>query len=188
MQNQTIKKGNLLLGMPSTYSSDQIFSRSTILLCEHDTEGSVGFILNKPLNIKIDHVVPDINASFTLFHGGPVEEDKIFYIHNRPELIPNSFHIENDLYWGGDFEVISQLIQSKKLTKNNIRFFLGYTGWGVSQLESEFKSKHWIIDFENIESQHIFLTPSLDLWKKHIEKLGEEYAIWLNAPSNPELN
>ncbi len=59
----------------------------------------------------------------------PVEQDNLYFIHNIPDLIPNSIEISNGIYWGGDFESTKELINSGIIGKNNIRFFLGYTGW-----------------------------------------------------------
>jgi putative transcriptional regulator len=74
-----------------------------------------------------------------------VEQDNLYFIHNVPDLIPNSIEISNGIYWGGDFESAKQLINNKKITKDNIRFFLGYTGWDEHQLETEMNSNSWII-------------------------------------------
>jgi putative transcriptional regulator len=73
-------------------------------------------------------MLPEINASFKIYNG-PVEQDNLYFIHNIPELIPNSIEISNGIYWGGDFESTKALINNGKINKNNIRFFLGYTGW-----------------------------------------------------------
>jgi putative transcriptional regulator len=99
-----------------------------ILLADHDEEGSVGFIINKPLKYTINDLLPEINASLKFIMVGP-EQDNLYFIHNIPELIPNSIEISNGIYWGGDFESTKALINNGKINKNNIRFFLGYTGW-----------------------------------------------------------
>jgi putative transcriptional regulator len=64
-----------------------------ILLADHDEEGSVGFIINKPLKYTINDLLPEINASFKIYNGG-VEQDNLYFIHNIPET----------MVWGGDFE------------------------------------------------------------------------------------
>lgn len=188
MQPSFIHKGDFLLSLPTTTNGDIIFSRSVILLAEYEEEGVIGFILNKPLNIQIDTVFSEIEASFTIYHGGPVEEDKIFFLHNKPDLIPNSTAINDHIYWGGDFDQVIHLINSNQLSKEDIRFFLGYSGWNVGQLHEEVDEKYWIHLYKNIDSKKIFLTPSYELWKSFIKELGKEYSIWLNAPENPDLN
>ena len=96
------KKGHLLIAEPSILG-DVSFNRSVVLLAEHNDEGSIGFILNKPLSYTINDLIPEIDASFKIYNGGPVEQDNLYFIHNIPEVIPNSVEISNGIYWGGDF-------------------------------------------------------------------------------------
>ena len=111
------KKGHLLIAEPSILG-DQSFNRSVVLLAEHNEEGSVGFILNKPLSYTLNDLVPEINAKFTIYNGGPVEQDNLYFIHNIPDIIPNSIEIANGIYWGGDFESTKDLINSGAISKN----------------------------------------------------------------------
>jgi putative transcriptional regulator len=144
MISEKLIKGQLLIAEPSI-SGDLSFNRSVILLADHDEEGSVGFIINKPLKYTINDLLPEINASFKIYNGGPVEQDNLYFIHNIPELIPNSIEISNGIYWGGDFESTKALINNGKINKNNIRFFLGYTGWEENQLQLEMISNSWML-------------------------------------------
>lgn len=180
------KKGNLLIAEPSTLG-DFSFNRSVILLAEHNDEGSVGFILNKPLNYTINDLVPEIEASFEVYNGGPVEQDNLYFIHNIPNIIPSSIEIANGIYWGGDFETTKSLINSGEISKKNIRFFLGYSGWDKAQLESELKENSWII-VENNQKSKLLAKSSQHFWKEKIDELGGEYVLFSNAPSDPMLN
>ena len=74
-----IVKGKLLIAEPSILNDDS-FNRSIILLTEHNEESSVGFILNKPLNYTIRDLIPEINCSFKIYQGGPVEQDNLYFI------------------------------------------------------------------------------------------------------------
>ena len=132
MISAKLKKGQLLIADPYIIG-DASFNRSVILLTDHDQEGSVGFIINKPLKYSINDLLPDIKASFKVYNGGPVEQDNLYFIHNVPELIPNSVEISNGIYWGGDFESVTLLINHLNLIKTYIRFFLGYTANPPSQ-------------------------------------------------------
>ena len=114
------KKGCLLIAEP-TILNDMSFNRSVILLTEHSNDGSVGFILNKPLSYSINDLIPDIDAHFMIYNGGPVEQDNLYFLHNVPELIPDSIEISYGLYWGGNFETTKELINTGKLSKENIR-------------------------------------------------------------------
>ncbi len=186
MITEKLKKGHLLIAEPSIIG-DLSFNRSVILLADHNKEGSVGFIINKPLQYTINDLVPDIEASFSIYNGGPVEQDNLYFIHNIPELIPNSIEISSGVYWGGDFDSTKELINSGKINKDNIRFFLGYTGWGENQLEKEMQGNSWIITKNNYENK-IIGKPTAHFWKEQIMELGGDYLIWSNAPENPSLN
>ena len=163
------------------------FNRSVILLAEHNTEGSVGFILNKPLKYTIRDLVPNIEANFKIYNGGPVEQDNLYFIHNVPELINQSIEISSGIFWGGDFELTRNLINEGKIKKDNIRFFLGYTGWETQQLENEMAENSWIIA-ENLYQNKIIGKSTTDFWKEKILELGGDYILWSNAPENPLLN
>ena len=186
MISEKLKKGQLLIAEPSIIG-DLSFNRSVILLADHNQNGSVGFIINKPLKYTINDLVPDVEANFKIYNGGPVEQDNLYFIHNIPELIPNSVEISVGIFWGGDFELTRKLINSGEIKKDNIRFFLGYTGWEAQQLENEMKSNSWILT-ENLYENKIIGKSTTDFWKEKILELGGEYIIWSNAPENPLLN
>src|SRR6478609_1527058 len=186
MISDKLKNGNLLIAEPSIIG-DLSFNRSVILLADHNNEGSVGFILNKPLKYTIHDLVPEIHAELKIYNGGPVEQDSLYFIHNVPESIPNSVEISNGIYWGGNFEYAKRLINRKEITKENIRFFLGYTGWDAHQLEDEMSCNSWIITENDYNNRIIGKSPS-NFWKEKILELGGDYVIWSNCPENPTLN
>ena len=186
MTSEKLQKGQLLIAEPSIIG-DLSFNRSVILLADHNEEGSVGFILNKPLEYTINDLIPDIESSFIIYNGGPVEQDNLYFIHTIPELITNSIEISNGIFWGGDFELTKNLINEGKINKEDIRFFLGYTGWSSNQLEEELQANSWII-FSNTYVSSILKKSSKQFWKEKIIELGGEYIIWSNAPENPILN
>jgi putative transcriptional regulator len=180
------QKGNLLVAEPSI-TGDLSFSRSVVLLADHNEEGSVGFILNKPLGYTINDLIPEINGNFKIYNGGPVEQDNLYFIHNIPKLIPNSVEIAEGIYWGGCFDSTRDLINEGKITRSNIRFFLGYTGWDAEQLQKELESNAWIISKNDLQNK-IIGKSSIDLWREKIMEQGGEYLIWSNAPENPIFN
>jgi putative transcriptional regulator len=186
MISEKLIKGQLLIAEPSIIG-DLSFNRSVILLADHDDDGSVGFIINKPLKYSIHDLLPEINSKFKIYNGGPVEQDNLYFIHNVPELIPNSIEISNGIYWGGDFESTKKLINNGLINKDNIRFFLGYTGWHQNQLETEMNANSWIITSNNYKNR-IIGKSSAHFWKEQIMELGGEYLIWSNTPENPYLN
>lgn len=180
------KKGILLIAEP-TLTGDVSFNRSVVLLAEHNEEGSVGFILNKPLDYDISDLVEEINVPFQVFHGGPVEQDNLYFIHKVPHLIQNSVEISDGIYWGGDFEKTIELINNNIINQKDIRFFLGYSGWASLQLDQELDSKSWIIAPNKYESGIIEKSAGT-FWKEKMRELGGDYLIWSNAPENPSLN
>ncbi len=186
MISDKLKKGHLLIAEPAL-GGDVSFNRSVILLADHNDEGSVGFIINKPLKYTVQDLVPEVHVPFKIYNGGPVEQDNLYFIHNVPDLIPDSIEISNGIYWGGDFESTRDLINDGKITKDNIRFFLGYTGWGAYQLEDELHQNAWIVS-ENSYANKIIATSATHFWKKQIKELGGEYLIWSNSPEDPILN
>ncbi|GGD29824.1 YqgE/AlgH family protein [Flavobacterium orientale] len=186
MISEKLKKGQLLIAEPSIFG-DVSFNRSVILLADHNSEGSVGFILNKPLEYTINDLVPDIEVEFSVFNGGPVEQDNLYFIHNVPDLISDSIEISNGIFWGGNFETTRELLNKGVIKKDNIRFFLGYSGWDALQLETEMQANSWIVRDNNYKNG-IFRKPTIDFWKDQIVELGGEYVIWSNAPENPMLN
>lgn len=186
MISEKLKTGKLLIAEPSIIG-DLSFNRSVILLVDHNKKGSVGFIINKPLKYTINDFIPEIKSNFKIYNGGPVEQDNLYFIHNVPDLIPNSIEISNGIYWGGAYNITKNLINSGQINKSNIRFFLGYTGWEQNQLENEMSEKSWIITQNNYEKK-IIGKPASNLWKKQIKELGGDYLIWVNAPENPTYN
>jgi len=180
------KKGKLLIAEPSL-TGDVSFNRSVVLLAEHNEEGSVGFILNKPLEYQITDLVTEISIPFQVYNGGPVEQDNLYFIHKVPHLIDNSVEISDGIYWGGDFEKTVELINEKIISEDDIRFFLGYSGWSSLQLDEELSSKSWIVVKNEYESQ-IIKKSSDAFWKEKMLELGGDYVIWSNAPENPSLN
>ena len=107
-------KGKLLIADP-TLIGDDSFSRSIILMAEHNDEGALGFVLNKPTPYSLDQILDGVPNSNMIYKGGPVDTDNLFYIHSCPELITNSVQINEELYWGGDFEQLNKLLNDKVL-------------------------------------------------------------------------
>lgn len=178
-----IQKGKLLVSEISLLQ-DPSFARSVILITEHTAQGSTGFILNKPIKAPISELVSELLLDLPIYIGGPVAEENLFYIHTIPELIPDSDEISDGIYLGGDFDEVIHQAREGNLTENNIRFFLGYTGWTVSQLEAEVEEKSWVV-IDNTYKNNILSKSATSLWKKQIESFGEKYILWSNAPQDP---
>ena len=170
MNNQhgqnNIKKGNLLISPPLT--EDDFFHNSVIFLTQHSNDNVVGFIINKPTDIKINDLLEDFsNIDVKVYFGGPVSTDSLYFIHKTPNKIDGSIHIVSDLYWGGNFDQVKQLINDGILGSKDIRFFIGYSGWGVDQLRNELENQSWIIDELD---QSLFELDERKLWENSLCK------------------
>jgi len=127
------EKGRLLISEP--YLTDPNFDRTVVLLCEHNDDGSFGFVVNKPSILKINEVMEDIRIKDeTVFVGGPVQQDTLHFLH-RNTSIANAVKIRDEIYWGGDFESLMTQLDTATIKSPDIRFYLGYSGWGQGQLE-----------------------------------------------------
>ena len=181
-----LEKGKILIAEPSIIG-DISFNRSIILLVEHGNNGSIGFILNKPMNLNISDLIPEIESNFKIYNGGPVQQDNLYFIHKISDLIPESIMISEGLYWSGNFEYVLKLIKKGKINKNDIRFFLGYSGWDSNQLNNELNNNTWILS-ENSHNKNIITAVDEVFWKNKMLDLGGEYSLWSNAPEYPSHN
>jgi len=181
-----LEKGKILIAEPSIIG-DISFNRSIILLVEHGNNGSIGFILNKPMNLNISDLIPEIESNFKIYNGGPVQQDNLYFIHKISDLIPESIMISEGLYWSGNFEYVLKLIKKGEINKNDIRFFLGYSGWDSNQLNNELNNNTWILA-ENSHNKNIITVVDEVFWKNKMLDLGGEYSLWSNAPEYPSHN
>lgn len=178
------EKGKILISEP--FLPDTFFNRSIVYLTDHTPEGSVGFILNKKLDLKVDSAIEGFEGwDEILSMGGPVAPDTLHYLHSLGDKIPKSVHVEGNVYWGGDIDVIRELIKNKKINQSQIRFFLGYSGWSAGQLERELKENSWVIAKVN---SNIVLNRGEDIWKKVLRSFKNKYRMWADFPDSPEMN
>jgi putative transcriptional regulator len=180
------KSGDLLISEP--FLADPNFMRTVILLCEHNDQGSIGFILNKPSSMTLEDVVKDFKGvEQEIFIGGPVQQDTLHFIHRKGELIAESTKLAEGLYWGGNFDELSFLLKDKLINSRDFKFFIGYSGWAPGQLINEIEMKSWIIS-RNVSIEQVFDTDANVLWKEVLKKLGGKYKVMSNYPVDPRLN
>ncbi len=178
------KQGMILVSEP--FGSEPFFQRAIILLIEHNKSGTVGLILNKPTGHKISELSDEFkNFDSPLLVGGPVKNKNIFYIHTFGKSIPNSVHIKDNLYWGGNFDIIQLLKSGGKNQRNRIKFFVGYAGWVAGQLDTELSNNFWLVSDIDVNT---IMNYDKEIWKKTVNKLSKEYSIWANFPENPIFN
>ena len=180
------ERGTVLISDP--FLDEDYFRRSVILLCDHNSYSSFGFVLNNYLTIdlhEIDHQFPDIQARISI--GGPVDTQNLYYIHTFKEPIEESVKIRDGLFFGGSFETIKLLLEKNDSNRNNIRFFLGYAGWDDGQLKNEVEENSWIV-VDNISNKELLNTSNDRLWQYCLEKQGGPYKTISKFPLNPSNN
>lgn len=177
--------GKILISEPLL--SDNYFKRAVVLLAEHNEEGSFGIIMNKPIENKFNEIVDDFpEFPGQLYLGGPVSNSSLFFIHTLGDLIENSLEIMDGLYWGGDIEMIRELLLLKQISETQIRFCVGYSGWSSHQLEDELKRNSWLVS--RLPAETLMNTHPENLWELALNNLGNEYSYWSNFPVDPEMN
>lgn len=182
-----INPGNLLISTPNILS-DYYFKRSIVLITEINDREVIGLIINKELDYNLSDIDSSVNAKkIKVFSGGPVNQDNLFFIHKEPKIIKNSRLCYDNLFFGGDYEKLIEMINNKELDwKNKVKFFSGYSGWTIEQLNEEIKEGSWIIDTK--KNINVFENNVKYLWKNKIKKSNTEFKIWLNAPNDPQNN
>lgn len=179
------EKGRVLISEP--FLSDNYFRRSVVYLTEHTEEGSIGFVLNKPMDLKVSDVIRDFpEGDFSISIGGPVNSNTVHYIHTLGELIPESVPIRDGIFWGGDFEVLKELIEQNRIERKQLRFFLGYAGWSANQLNDELKENAWLVG--EIPACHVMEGEGEEFWGSILLGFDNKYKAWANFPEDPALN
>ncbi|NNF04178.1 MAG: YqgE/AlgH family protein [Rhodothermales bacterium] len=180
-----LESGRILIAPPLQW--DLNFRDTVVLLCEHSENGSFGLILNRTLTIEIEQLFDDLGPFEDVLHwGGPVQPDTMHFLHRLPDEIPGAIPLGNDLYWGGDFDVVRRKMTLGAISPDDIRFFLGYAGWMSGQLELEVAARGWILG--DAAAIDIFGDPETDLWRESLESRGGLLAVVAGAPDSFSLN
>ena len=183
-ENLAPKQGRILISEPLL--SDTYFKRSVVFITEYSDKGAVGFVLNKPVDLPLSEILTDFpNFNANVYVGGPVAKDTIHFLHTLGKLVPNSVHVIDNIYWGGDFDSLKELINEGIVEPSQVRFFLGYSGWSANQLEDEIVNNAWLVS--GVESSKI-MSADKDIWKRTLNELGKKYKVWSNFPENPAMN
>lgn len=177
--------GILLIADP--FLKDPNFLRTVVFLCEHREEGSFGFVLNRKYENTLDELIENMEGhKLPVYYGGPVQMDTIHFLHQYPDIIPGSFKVTDEIYWGGEFEKVIELLRSGEIDTNKIRFYIGYSGWSDGQLSDEMKEKSWLT--VQATRRLVFHKNYTEIWKESLKHLGGEYEMMKNFPIDPQLN
>lgn len=180
-----IDNGQLLAAEP--FMSDPYFRRAVILLCEHHAQGTIGFILNK----KIDMFINDLMSDFPefeadVYYGGPVQTDTLHYMHNIGEILDDSVKVSDGVWWGGDFNKLKFLITQDLVKPENIRFFVGYSGWSTGQLQEELEHGSWVQ--AEMDANYLFKLKPTRLWRHVMYNKGDAFEVISDMPEQISWN
>lgn len=178
-------RGKVLLSEP--FLTDPYFKRAAILLCEHNEEGSFGFVLNNYLDMSLDQIMsglPELPTRVSV--GGPVNSSNLYYLHTLGNSIIDSKEIAKGIFLGGDFERLKDEIAKGNVGSNQVRFFVGYSGWSANQLEEEMAQNSWYV--AEAKPEIVMNIDSDNLWAEFLESMGPKYSKMIDLPTDPNLN
>ena len=180
-----IQKGKILLAEP--FMLDPGFKRSAVLLCDHGVEGSVGFILNKPLDMDVSSLLKDFpDFDMGVYYGGPVATDTLHYLHNMGSILDESIEVAHGIYWGGNFAQLKVLLREGLGEQYLIKFYVGYSGWSSGQLVDELDYGSWLP--AELDPNYLSLADPLQLWKQIMADKGANYQVIAEMPDDVHWN
>jgi putative transcriptional regulator len=176
-------KGHLLVSAGGLY--DPNFRHTVVLVGEHNAEGALGVVLNRPLDVTVEKAVPPLASLVTpgalLFHGGPVQPSSAVLLAevSHPELA-------DILVFGSIGFLIGEIPTDLQPGIRRARVFAGYSGWGPGQLEMEMEQGSWILD-PALEDD-VFTDDPDTLWSRVLQRKGPEYRRLSQMPFDPSMN
>ena len=177
-------KGKILISTPDI--SGDIFSRSVVLIIEHNENGAFGLILNKKNQNMSSKLLNILGFPVELYEGGPVENDKIYFILKGKKITSQYVEVNAEFYFTEDIDSVVSALVNGEINTFDIKVFSGYSGWSAMQLEGELQRKMWtIVDVYNLDYT---LPNDQNLWKNIMQNLGGEFLLWANAPEDVSLN
>ena len=186
--NKPYGKGHFLIANPVL--PDPNFSRTVVLLCNHDEQGSFGLVINRlaPINAKeiFEEIEISGSSSGKIFIGGPVSPSQVFYLCRSKMPLPELDAICDDIYLGMSKELLDNLMTRIEDPHKNIRFYMGYSGWGAGQLAGEMERLSWLTC--EAQSEFVFLENEESTWAYAVKSMGKDYEYLIKAPVNPQWN
>jgi putative transcriptional regulator len=177
--------GKLLIAHPLL--NDGFFNRSVVYITQYSDESVVGFVLNFKTQFKLRDVRPQVqNGYLPIFEGGPVAKNQLFFIHKLGEKLANSFHVKDDIYFGGDFNELLYLVDHENVSEDDLRFFVGYSGWDKEQLDNELSAGSWFVT--DADPANLISVNANTLWASELEKQRKSYKIFGEIGFDPSMN
>ena len=185
-----MRPGTLLISKP--FLGDPNFERSVVLLCRDEpNDGTFGLVLNRLTNLTLGDVLtlpPQAVAAASelpLFVGGPVKSNTLHYLHRWADL-PGATPLGQEVYWGGDFDLLLGLLASGAVAGSEVRLFAGYSGWSKGQLANEMQGQSWIR--HPASAGKVFTLASDAFWRDILWEKGGRFKVLANYPTDPSLN
>jgi len=180
-----IRSGTILLAEP--FMMDPNFKRTAVLLVDHGDDGSIGFILNRESDVRIDELVDDFpEFDAPVYVGGPVGRDTVHYLHRKGDLLEGSDEVVKGVFWGGDYERLKFLVRQQLIDPRDIRFFVGYSGWSDDQLEQELSLGSWVTAY--MDANYLFKSPSDTLWSQVMDHKGNAFSVIADMEEEAKYN
>lgn len=174
------RKGRVLIADP--FTDDEYFGRSVVYICDHNSEGTFGFVLNNFIDIDLNEVAknfPDIKSNISI--GGPVQTEHIFFLHTVGKTIEGSMEVDDGIFIGGDYDQLKQKLDDGEIDPSQVRFFLGYSGWSTGQLQEEIDNHSWIVA-PVLSPLEIMDDKIIDIWSNYMRRQGKKYDILSRSP------
>lgn len=181
-------RGHLLVATPAI--GDGPFWRSVVFVLDHDEDGALGVIVNRPLDADVDQVLPQwadlLDAPVCLFDGGPVAEDVALAVglvddSTAAALLPGWRTMAGRV---GLVDLTGPVPDAGQLA--GLRVFAGYAGWSPGQLEQEIEQEAWVVvaarDADLVSAQ------PLNLWHDVLRRQEGDLRFWATLPDDPAVN
>lgn len=185
---ELLPPGSLLISQAEM--NDPNFEGSVVLLCRHDEEGALGLTLNRPLDVQLGPLLADepelCELENPICWGGPVGLERLHLLHGAPDPEGLCFPVAEGLRFGGDLAMVRRLHERG----TRMRFFLGYSGWGEGQLESELEADAWLTLPPDPEARwpEVWERPAQGQWERLVGILDPRYRWLRQVPDDPRAN
>lgn len=173
MDAESSFKNQFLVAMPGLEDSN--FDHSVTLMCEHNGDGAIGLVINRPTDLKLSDMLDQMGLEHgalsgdpAVFWGGPVQPERGFVIHRDPGGWESCMQLDRDLYITTSRDILRAI--GKGEGPSDYFVVLGYAGWGEGQLENEILRNSWLNT--PASQQILFSTPARDRWKAATRLLG----------------
>ena len=178
MESNASLTNQLLIAMPGM--QDPNFSTTVTLICEHNDDGALGIIINRPLTLKLGGLFAQLcveqpgsdTASNPVLSGGPVGTERGFVLHDKSQSFENTLAVSDDIQLTLSRDVIDAMAAGEGPDKTLVA--VGYAGWEPGQLEDEMLANSWLSVPATPEL--VFETPFAERWDSAARTLGIDIA------------